>query len=157
SRAPYVMAKAGGVFSREQKLEDSTLGWRFVNPLMQARYGVDSMSQTADNLAREHGITRASQDAYAWRSQQRAANAIRQGWLAEEIVAVDTVQDKRSVTVAVDEHPRPEVTREQLAALKPLLGGDSSITAGNASGLNDGACAVLLASEAALNKYGLQP
>jgi 3-oxoadipyl-CoA thiolase len=157
SRAPYVMAKAGAAFDREQKLEDSTLGWRLVNPRMQARYGVDSMTQTADHLAREHGIARAAQDAYAWRSQQRAAHAQRQGWLTEEITAVDTTHGKKSVTVSSDEHPRPEITPEQLAALKPLLGADSSITAGNASGLNDGACALLLASEAALRKHGLQP
>ena len=157
SRAPYVMAKAKGAYAREQQLEDSTLGWRFVNPAMQARYGVDSMTQTADNLAREHGIARACQDAYALRSQQRAAHAQRKGWFAEEISAVATVQDKQNVTVSVDEHPRPGVTLEQLAALKPLLGADSSITAGNASGINDGACAVLLASEAALDQHGLQP
>ena len=157
SRAPYVMAKAGGAFSREQKLEDTTLGWRFVNPVMQARYGVDSMMQTADNLAREHGIARACQDAYALRSQQRAAYAQRIGWLAEEITAVAIAQDKHNVTVSVDEHPRPDITPEQLSACKPLLGADSSITAGNASGLNDGACALLLASEAALHKHGLQP
>ncbi len=157
SRAPYVMAKASGAHAREQQLEDSTLGWRFINPAMRARYGVDSMTQTADNLAREHGIARACQDAYALRSQQRAAHAQRSGWLAEEISAVAIVQDKQNVTVSVDEHPRPDVTLEQLAALKPLLGADSSITAGNASGLNDGACAVLLASEAALDRHGLQP
>jgi 3-oxoadipyl-CoA thiolase len=157
SRAPYVMAKAGGAFAREQKLEDTTLGWRLVNPTMQARYGIDSMTQTADNLAREHGIERACQDAFAWRSQQRAAAAQRNGWLAEEITAVDTLHGKHSVRVSSDEHPRPDVTLEQLSALKPLLGPDSSITAGNASGLNDGACALLLASKAALSKHGLQP
>ena len=157
SRAPYVMAKAGGAFGREQKLEDTTLGWRLVNPAMQASYGVDSMSQTADNLAREHDISRASQDAYAWRSQQRAARAQREGWLAEEITAVTIAQGKHSVVVGTDEHPRPETTLELLAALKPLLGAHSSITAGNASGINDGAAAVLLASEAALSRHGLQP
>jgi 3-oxoadipyl-CoA thiolase len=157
SRAPLVMAKAGAAFDREQKIEDSTLGWRFINPRMQARYGVDSMTKTADNLAREHGIDRASQDAYAWRSQQRAAQAQRQGWLAEEIAAVDIMHGKTKLTVSADEHPRPDVTPEQLAALKPLLGGDSAITAGNASGLNDGACALLLASEAALGKHRLRP
>jgi acetyl-CoA acetyltransferase family protein len=157
SRAPYVMAKAGNAYAREQQLEDSTLGWRFVNPAMQARYGIDSMTQTADNLAREHGIARSDQDAYAWRSQQRAARAQRNGWLAEEISAVATVQNRQNVLVSIDEHPRPDVTLEQLSALKPLLGADSSITAGNASGLNDGACALLLSSEAALHKHGLQP
>jgi 3-oxoadipyl-CoA thiolase len=157
SRAPYVMAKAGGAYAREQQLEDSTLGWRFVNPAMQSRYGIDSMMQTADNLAREHGIARTDQDAYAWRSQQRAAHAQRNGWFAEEISAVATTQDKQNVTVRIDEHPRPGITLEQLSALKPLLGDDSSITAGNASGLNDGACGLLLASEAALLKHDLQP
>src|SRR6476469_7874272 len=123
SRAPFVVAKAEGAFDREQKLEDSTLGWRFINPLMQGRYGVDSMTQTADNLAREHGIARACQDAYAWRSQQRTARAQAQGWLAEEITAVQV--NKAATTVNEDEHPRANVTLEQLAKLKPLLGTDS--------------------------------
>jgi len=157
SRAPFVMAKAETAFGREQKLEDSTLGWRCINPVMQARYGVDSMTQTADNLAREHGIARACQDAYAWRSQQRTANAQAQGWLAEEITAVQVKNDGERITVSEDEHPRPNVTLGQLAKLKPLLGSDSTITAGNASGVNDGACALLLASAAALNRHGLQP
>jgi len=155
SRAPFVMAKADIAFGRGQKLEDSTLGWRCVNPAMQARYGVDSMTQTADNLAREHGITRVCQDAYAWRSQQRTAYAHAQGWLAEEITPVQVASE--SITVSEDEHPRPDITTEQLAKLKPLLGPDSTITAGNASGLNDGACALLLASAAALDRHGLQP
>jgi 3-oxoadipyl-CoA thiolase len=158
TRAPYVMAKAGSAFGREQRLEDTTLGWRLVNSRMQASYGVDSMTQTAENLAREHGIDRASQDAYALRSQQRTAHAQHQGWLAEEITAVDAPQGRRSVVVVdTDEHPRPETSAEQLAGLKPLLGSGSSITAGNASGLNDGAAAVLLASEAALQRHGLTP
>jgi len=157
SRAPYVMAKAEGALAREQKLEDTTLGWRLVNPAMQARFGVDSMSQTAENLAREHGIDRADQDAFALRSQQRAARAQGQGWLAEEISAVSLMHGKQEVSVAIDEHLRPGTTIEQLAALKPLLGANGSITAGNASGLNDGAAAVLLASEAAVDRYGLQP
>jgi 3-oxoadipyl-CoA thiolase len=155
SRAPFVIAKAETAFGREQKLEDSTLGWRCINPVMQARYGVDSMTQTADNLAHEHGIARACQDAYAWRSQQRTAHAQAQGWLAEEITAVQV--NNENITVNEDEHPRPNVTLEQLAKLKPLLGPDSTITAGNASGLNDGACALLLASAAALDKHELQP
>jgi 3-oxoadipyl-CoA thiolase len=155
SRAPFVMAKAETAFGREQKLEDSTLGWRCINPLMQARYGVDSMTQTADNLAREHGITRECQDAYAWRSQQRTAHAQEQGWVAEEITPVQVPNE--SIVVSEDEHPRPNISVEKLAKLKPLLGSDSTITAGNASGLNDGACALLLASAEALNKHGLQP
>ena len=157
SRSPFVMAKADTAFGREQKLEDTTLGWRFVNPAMQARYGVDSMTQTADNLAREHDISRNCQDAYAWRSQQRTAHAQAQGWLAEEIAPVQVMQGGENITVKEDEHPRPNVTPEQLAKLQPLLGTDSTITAGNASGLNDGACALLLGSAAALRKHGLQP
>jgi 3-oxoadipyl-CoA thiolase len=157
SRAPLVMAKAETAFGREQKLEDSTLGWRFINPVMRARYGVDSMTQTAENLARERKISRAAQDAYAWRSQQRTARAQAEGWLQEEITAVEVPQKKQKVTVSKDEHPRPEVTLEQLTNLKPLLGPDTSITAGNASGVNDGAGALLLASASALKKYDLQP
>src|SRR5881392_3414620 len=147
SRAPFVIAKAETAFGREQKLEDSTLGWRCIN----------SMMQTADNLAREHGIARACQDAYAWRSQQRTAHAQAQGWLAEEITAVQVRQGSEFITVREDEHPRPNVTPAHLAKLKPLLGPDSTITAGNASGINDGACALLLGSAAALERYGLQP
>jgi 3-oxoadipyl-CoA thiolase len=155
SRAPFVMAKAETAFGREQKLEDSTLGWRCINPMMQARYGIDSMTQTADNLAREHRITRECQDAYALRCQQRTAHAKEQGWLAEEITPVQAPNE--SIAVSEDEHPRPKITLEQLAKLKPLLGTESTITAGNASGINDGACALLLASAAALNTHGLQP
>jgi len=155
SRAPLVMAKAATAFGREQKLEDSTLGWRFINPMMQGRYGVDSMTQTADNLAREHAIARSCQDAYAWRSQQRTANAQVKGWLAEEITPVHVPNE--NIPVSEDEHPRPNVTPEELAKLKPLLGPDSTITAGNASGINDGACALLLASAEALKKHDLRP
>ena len=157
SRAPFVMPKAEAAFTREQKLEDSTLGWHCINPVMQSRYGVDSMTQTADNLARERGITRDCQDAYALRSQQRTARARAEGWLAEEITAVQISNGSDSIIVDEDEHPRPKITLEQLAKLKPLLGTDSTITAGNASGINDGACALLLASAAALNTHGLQP
>ena len=157
SRAPFVMPKAEAAFTREQKLEDSTLGWHCINPVMQSRYGVDSMTQTADNLARERGITRDCQDAYALRSQQRTARARAEGWLAEEITAVQISNGSDSIIVDEDEHPRPKITLEQLAKLKPLFGTDSTITAGNASGLNDGACALLLASGEALNKHGLQP
>ncbi len=157
TRAPYVMAKAGSAWGREQKLEDTTLGWRLVNPRMQASYGVDSMTQTAENLAREHAVDRESQDAYALRSQQRTAYAQARGWLAEEISAVDVPCDRRTIRIDTDEHPRPQTNIEQLAALKPLLGAGTSITAGNASGLNDGAAALLLASESALERHGLQP
>lgn len=157
TRAPYVMAKADGAFARNQQLEDTTLGWRLINPRMRAGYGVDSMTQTAENLACEHGIDRASQDAYALRSQARTAYAQRQGWLAEEITPVALRADGQEAEVTVDEHPRPATTDAQLAGLKPLLGAQSSITAGNASGLNDGAAAVLVASEEAVRRYGLKP
>jgi 3-oxoadipyl-CoA thiolase len=157
SRAPYVMAKPDSAFAREPKLEDTTLGWRMINPRMQARYGVDSMAQTAENLAHEHGIARTSQDAYAWRSQQRAARALEQGIFAAEITPVDVAQGRLTRTVSTDEHPRPDVTLEQLAALKPLLGASGTISAGNASGINDGACALLIASETAAERHGLQP
>ena len=157
SRAPFVMPKAEAAFTREQKLEDSTLGWHCINPVMQSRYGVDSMTQTADNLARERGISRDCQDAYALRSQQRTGRARAEGWLAEEIAAVQISNGSDSIIVDEDEHPRPKITLEQLAKLKPLLGTDSTITAGNASGINDGACALLLASAAALNTHRLQP
>ena len=157
TRAPYVLAKADGAFARNQQLEDTTLGWRLINPRMRAGYGVDSMTQTAENLAREHGIDRASQDAYALRSQGRAAYAQRQGWLAEEITPVALRADGAAGQVTLDEHPRPATTDAQLAALKPLLGPDTSITAGNASGLNDGAAAMLLASDDAVRRLGLTP
>ncbi|OHE79461.1 MAG: 3-oxoadipyl-CoA thiolase [Lysobacterales bacterium GWF1_69_6] len=157
SRAPYVMAKAGAAFGREQQLQDTTLGWRFVNPAFETRHGVDPMSQTAENLAREHGVSRERQDGFAWRSQQRAAHAQREGWLAEEISPIVAGQGRRATTVSLDEHLRPDTTPEALAALSPLLGTGTSITAGNASGLNDGAAAVLLASGDAVARHGLQP
>jgi 3-oxoadipyl-CoA thiolase len=157
SRAPYVMAKPDSAFAREPKLEDTTLGWRMVNPRMQQRFGIDSMAQTAENLAREHGITRASQDAYAWRSQHRAAAAQERGLFAAEITPVDVPRGREAETVSLDEHPRPAVTLEQLAALKPLLRDGTTISAGNASGMNDGACALLLASESAALRHGLEP
>jgi len=157
SRSPYVLAKAGGPFARDQKLEDTTLGWRFVNPAMEAKHGIDSMTQTAENLAREHGIERADQDAYALRSQERAERARANGWLAEEIAPVPVKAGKETRVVDRDEHPRPETTLDDLARLKPLLGPGTTITAGNASGLNDGAGVLLLASEAAASRFGLTP
>jgi 3-oxoadipyl-CoA thiolase len=157
SRAPFIVTKTEAAFGREHKLEDSTLGWRCINPLMQARYGVDSMTQTADYLARENSIARACQDAYACRSQQRTAHAQSKGWLAEEITPVRARKGDDSIIVSEDEHPRPDVTLEKLSKLKPLLRPDSTITAGNASGVNDGACALLLASAGALSRYGLEP
>jgi 3-oxoadipyl-CoA thiolase len=149
SRAPYVMAKAGAGFDRGQQLEDTTLGWRMINPKMRAAYGVDSMAQTAENLAGQFGISRNDQDAFALRSQQRAARAIADGRLDAEIFPAGTLSR--------DEHPRADTTREKLAELKPINGADGSITAGNASGLNDGSAALLLASAGAVEKYGLRP
>jgi 3-oxoadipyl-CoA thiolase len=157
SRSPYVLAKAAGAFARDQKLEDTTLGWRFVNPAMEARYGIDSMTQTAENLAREDAISREDQDAYALRSQQRAERARSAGRLAEEIVPVTVTAGRETRVVEQDEQPRPATRLEDLAPLKPLLGPGTTITAGNASGLNDGAGAVLLASETAAARYGLEP
>ena len=157
SRAPFVMAKSDAAFHRGMKLEDTTIGWRFVNPLMKARYGVDSMPETAENVAEEFHISRQDQDAFAHRSQQRTAAAIKSGALAEEIVAVTISGRKAPVVVSQDEHPRLDTTLEALAALKPIVKPDGTVTAGNASGVNDGACALLLASEQAVNRYGLTP
>ena len=157
TRAPYVMAKADNAFSREQQLVDTTLGWRFINPRLRDAHGVDSMMQTAENLAREHHITRVDQDAYALRSQQRAAHAQAAGWLAEEITPAPVPSGKGTFDVAADEHLRSDTSAQGLAALEPLLGPGTSITAGNASGLNDGAAAVLLASPAAIERHGLRP
>jgi 3-oxoadipyl-CoA thiolase len=156
SRSPYVLAKAGGAFARDQKLEDTTLGWRLVNPAMEKAYGIDSMTQTAENLAREDGIAREDQDAYALRSQERAERARAEGRLAEEIVPV-TPPGREAKRVEADEQPRPATTAEDLARLKPLIGPGGTITAGNASGLNDGAACVLLASEQAAARHGLEP
>ena len=157
SRSPYVLGKAATAFGRDQRLEDTTLGWRFVNPLTEAKHGIDSMTQTAENLARDHGIARADQDAYALQSQERAERARANGWLAEEIVPVPAKAGKESRLVDRDEHPRPETTLDDLARLKPLLGPGTTITAGNASGLNDGASVLLLASDAAASRLGLEP
>ena len=158
SRAPFVMAKGDSAFSRNMKVEDTTIGWRFVNPLMKAQYGVDSMPETGENVAEEFNISRQDQDAFAWRSQQRTAAAVRGGILAEEITPVKVTSGKgKSTVVDKDEHPRPETTPEALAALKPIVKPNGTITAGNASGVNDGACAVLLASEEAVERFGLTP
>jgi len=158
SRAPFAMAKSEYAFSRSMKLEDTTIGWRFVNSQMKAQYGVDSMPETGENVAEEFRISRQDQDAFAYRSQQRARAAITNGFLAEEIVPV-TIMQGTSATVAVDkdEHPRPGTTLEGLAALKPIVKFNGTVTAGNASGVNDGACAVLLASEQAVRRFGLTP
>jgi acetyl-CoA acyltransferase len=157
SRAPFVMAKADAAFSRTVKVEDTTIGWRFVNPLMKARYGIDSMPETAENVATEFKIARADQDAYALRSQQRYAKARAEGFFAQEIVPVSIAQKKgEPLVIRDDEHPR-ETTLDALAKLKPIVRDDGTVTAGNASGVNDGASALLLASEAAVKAHGLKP
>ena len=157
SRAPFVMGKAESAFARSTKIEDTTIGWRFINPLLKAKFGVDSMPETAENVAVEFKISRADQDAFALRSQQRTAAAIAAGRLAEEIVPVTIAQKKGDpLVVSVDEHPR-QTTLEALAKLKGVVRPDGTVTAGNASGVNDGACAVLLASADAARQYGLTP
>ena len=158
SRAPLVMPKPTAAFSRHAEVHDSTIGWRFVNPRMEALHGVDSMGETAENVAREHRISRADQDAFALRSQQRAAAAQQSGVLAQEIVPVSVPGRKGAVTVvSVDEHPRADTTADSLAALKPAFRQGGTVTAGNASGVNDGAAALLMASEAAAQRHGLRP
>lgn len=157
SRAPYVMGKADSAFGRGQKIEDTTIGWRFINPLMQAQYGVDAMPQTADNVADDYQVSRADQDAFALRSQQRAGRAQAAGYFAEEIVPVRIKGKKGETVIASDEHPRPDTTLDALAKLKPVNGADKTVTAGNASGVNDGAVALILASAEAVRKHGLQP
>jgi acetyl-CoA acyltransferase len=158
TRAPFVMGKADSAFSRAAKIEDTTLGWRFVNPLMKAGYGIDSMPETAENVAREFHISRADQDAFALRSQQRWAAAHAAGVFKEEIVAVTLPQKKGEPRVFdSDEHARPDTSIEMLARLKGVVAPDGSVTAGNASGLNDGACAILMASAEAARRFGLTP
>ena len=154
SRAPFVMGKADAVFSRNMKLEDTTIGWRFINPLMKAQYGVDAMPQTADNVADDYQISRADQDAFALRSQQRTAAAQAAGFFAEEIVPVRVAHKKGETLVEHDEHPR-DTSLQALAKLKPVNGPDKTVTAGNASGVNDGAAALILASADAVKKHGL--
>ena len=157
SRAPFVTGKATEAFSRNAETFDTTIGWRFVNPLMKAQYGVDSMPETAENVAAQFSISRADQDAFALRSQSRASAAQKSGRLAAEIVAVAIPQRKGdALIVDRDEHPR-ETTIEALAALKPFVRKDGVITAGNASGVNDGAAAIILASEAGVKRHGLTP
>ncbi len=157
SRAPYVMGKADTAFGRTQKIEDTTIGWRFINPKMKELYGVDAMPQTADNVADDCKVSRADQDAFALRSQQRTAAAQQAGFFAEEIVPVVIKGRKGETVVDTDEHPRADTTAEALAKLKPVNGPDKTVTAGNASGVNDGAAALILASAEAVKKYGLTP
>ncbi|MDH6159629.1 MULTISPECIES: 3-oxoadipyl-CoA thiolase [unclassified Janthinobacterium] len=158
TRAPFVMGKADSAFSRAAKIEDTTLGWRFVNGKMKAQYGIDTMPETAENVAMEFGISRADQDALAQRSQQRWAAANAAGVFDREIVPVAVPQKKgEPKMVTMDEHPRPDTSLDMLAKLKGVVKVDGTVTAGNASGLNDGACAILLASAAAVDKYKLTP
>jgi 3-oxoadipyl-CoA thiolase len=158
TRAPLVMGKAETAFSRTAKIEDTTIGWRFVNPQMKALYGVESMPETGENVARDYQVSRADQDAFAARSQARAAAAQASGFLAEEIVPVEAKDAKgKPFTFDADEHPRPDSTIEVLARLKCLFPPDGTVTAGNASGVNDGAAAMILASEAAAARHGLTP
>ncbi|MGG2398657.1 3-oxoadipyl-CoA thiolase [Pseudomonas sp. SH1-B] len=157
SRAPYVMGKADSAFGRGQKIEDTTIGWRFINPLMKAQYGVDAMPQTADNVADDYQVSRADQDLFALRSQQRAGRAHAAGFFAEEIVPVVIKGKKADTLVEADEHLRPDTTLEALSKLKPVNGEGKTVTAGNASGVNDGAVALILASAEAVQKHGLTP
>ncbi|NHZ38740.1 3-oxoadipyl-CoA thiolase [Massilia aquatica] len=158
TRAPFVMGKADSAFSRAAKIEDTTMGWRFVNPLMKARYGIDSMPETAENVAKEFNINRADQDAFALRSQQRWAAAHAAGVFKDEIVPVTIAQKKGEARVFdADEHPRPDTSIEMLARLKGVVTPDGTVTAGNASGINDGACAILIASGSAAERFGLTP
>jgi acetyl-CoA acyltransferase len=158
TRAPFVVGKADSAFSRSIKLEDTTMGWRFVNSALKAKYGTDLMPETAEIVAEDFHVSRADQDAFALRSQQRTTAAVKAGRLAEEIIPVSIPQKKGDpVLVTVDEHPRPGTTLEGLARLKGVVKPEGTVTAGNASGINDGACALLLASEDAVRRHGLTP
>lgn len=157
TRAPWVMGKADKPWSRTPKIEDTTIGWRFVNPAMKALYGVDSMPETGENVAQDYAVSRADQDAFALRSQQRAAVAQSSGFFAEEIVSISVPGRKGDLIVERDEHMRPDTTADVLAKLKPIVRADGTVTAGNASGVNDGAAAMFIASEAAIKAHGLTP
>ncbi len=158
SRSPYVLNKADKAFSRSQILEDTTIGWRFINPKMNAMYGTDPLPTTAENVAEEEAVSRADQDAFALRSQQRWKAAQDHGFFASEVTSVKvTVGRNKEITVTVDEHPRPESTLETLGRLPSVVKDGGTVTAGNASGINDGACALLLASADAITSHGLKP
>ena len=158
SRAPFVVGKPDSAFSRAMKMEDTTMGWRFVNPQMKAQYGTDTMPETGEIVAEEYKISRQDQDAFALRSQQRAAAAMANGILAQEIVPVPLPQKKGPpINFSADEQPRPDSSLEGLAKLKGVVKPDGTVTAGNASGINDGACAILMASEAGAKRHGLTP
>ncbi|HUO23451.1 MAG TPA: 3-oxoadipyl-CoA thiolase [Caulobacteraceae bacterium] len=157
SRAPFVMGKAESAFSRSAEIQDTTIGWRFVNPAMKAAYGVDSMPETGENVAEDFQISRADQDAFAWRSQQKAGKAQASGFFADEIISVQAPGGKAGpITVSVDEHPRPDTTLEALAKLKPVVRPNGTVTAGNASGVNDGAAAIVVASAEMADRLGLK-
>ena len=158
SRAPFVLSKADSAFSRNAEIYDTTIGWRFVNPLMRKLYGSDSMPETGENVAEQFNVSRKDQDAFAFRSQQRWAAAQKSGFFEREIVSVPVPQKKGEPKIVdQDEHPRPDTTLDALAKLRPVVKAGGSVTAGNASGVNDGACALLLASEEAVTKYNLAP
>ncbi|MDV7388491.1 3-oxoadipyl-CoA thiolase [Acinetobacter baumannii] len=158
SRAPYVMGKSDSAFGRSQKIEDTTMGWRFINPKLKELYGVDTMPQTAENVAEQFNINRADQDQFALVSQQRTASAQAKGFFSKEIVAVEIPQRKGdAVVIDTDEHPRASTTLEGLSKLKPVVKADGTVTAGNASGINDGAAALLIASDEAVQAYNLKP
>ncbi|MCR8723851.1 3-oxoadipyl-CoA thiolase [Frigidibacter sp. ROC022] len=157
SRAPFVIGKADSAFSRDATIHDTTIGWRFVNPAMERAYGTDSMPETAENVAEDYRISREEQDAFALRSQQKAAAAQASGRLAREIVPVEVTGRKSTVTVSHDEHPRPDTTLEALARLRAPFRAGGTVTAGNASGVNDGAAALILASAEAAHAHGLTP
>ncbi|MGV2456899.1 UNVERIFIED_CONTAM: 3-oxoadipyl-CoA thiolase, partial [Acinetobacter seifertii] len=158
SRAPYVMGKSDSAFGRSQKIEDTTMGWRFINPKLKELYGVDTMPQTAENVAEQFNVNRADQDQFALVSQQRTASAHAKGFFSKEIVAVEIPQRKGdAVVIDTDEHPRASTTLEALSKLKPVVKADGTITAGNASGINDGAAALLIASDEAVQAYNLKP
>jgi 3-oxoadipyl-CoA thiolase len=154
TRAPFVQGKATEAFSRAAEIYDTTIGWRFINPLMKKQYGVDAMPETGENVAEEFQVTRADQDKFAWRSQQRAGKAIAAGYFSEEIVPVE-IAGKTPVKIEADEHPRPETTLEGLGKLRTPFRDPGTVTAGNASGVNDGAAAMIIASEAAVKEHGL--
>ena len=157
TRAPFVMGKADTAFSRTAKIEDTTIGWRFINPAMAKAYGVEAMPETAENVAADFRIARADQDAFAWRSQQRAGAAQARGFFEGELVPVTVPGKAGPVLIDPDEHPRAETTLEGLAKLKPIVRDDGTVTAGNASGVNDGAAALIIASEEAARRHGLIP
>jgi 3-oxoadipyl-CoA thiolase len=158
TRAPLVMGKATEAFQRTAEVYDTTIGWRFINPLMKAQYGVDAMGETGENVAEEYQVSRQDQDAFALRSQQRAGKAMAEGYFADEIVAVEVPGGKAGpVRVDTDEHPRPDTTAEQLAKLRTAFRSPGTVTAGNASGVNDGAAAMIVASGDAVKRHGLTP